>query len=179
MQVWDDSNPGRELVFLIAKKPQESSHFSAYGVIRRKYSVEPDEFNKSIRQRFICFSGQIVFPQDKIGDANLLLDMTEVLHMHPALRRTIAQVDRSLRYLRGINVILFVFPKLIKWLNEMKSTRFHFLLTLGEEDFANPFNLEPFSLDDYIDAAVERALADDDVGVQPVQQENSSKDGKF
>ncbi|EFX60372.1 hypothetical protein DAPPUDRAFT_344140 [Daphnia pulex] len=74
--------------------------------------------------------------------------MTEVLHMHPALRRTIAQVDRSLRYLRG------------------------------EEDFANPFNLEPFSLDDYIDAAVERALADDDVGVQPVQQENSSKDGQ-
>lgn len=99
-QVWNEIEPGAPM-FLIAKGPKDHSHYSAYGVIRTKFTVRPDSYNKNTPQRFLCFSGHVVYPLEKLGQANLVVEMKEVLHLMATLRRTLAQVDRSVRFYHG------------------------------------------------------------------------------
>jgi hypothetical protein len=98
--VWKDFQEG-SLVFLIAKRQEDKSHFSAYGIIRDKVIVEPDRWNNFQRQKLLAFSGHIVYPHAKIGHALLIVDINEVLHMMASLPRVLAQVERALKVRRG------------------------------------------------------------------------------
>jgi len=105
IQVWKDCEPG-QLIFLIAKLPETRcslTHCSAYGVIRNKLIVEPDRWNDFKMQKFLSFSGMVVFPPDKRGHANLMVDMNDVLHIMPSLPRVLAQVERALKFYEGIS----------------------------------------------------------------------------
>lgn len=86
---------------MIAKRPEDECHFSAYGVIRDKITVQEDRWNDYRSQQLLAFSGAIVYPQDKLGHAHLLVDMQHVLHLMPSLPRVLAQVERAMKICRG------------------------------------------------------------------------------
>lgn len=94
-------------MFLIGKRPDEKSHFSAYGVIRDKLNVQPDRWNNFRKQQLLAFSGQVVYPQAQLGHAHLMVDMQDVLHLMPSLPRVLAQVERALKICRGNENVIY------------------------------------------------------------------------
>ncbi len=95
------------LVFLIGKRPEDECHFSAYGVIRDKITVQADRWNDYRSQHLLAFSGAIVYPQAKLGHAHLLVDMQHVLHLMPSLPRVLAQVERALKICQGNRDVIY------------------------------------------------------------------------
>jgi hypothetical protein len=91
----------QEPYFIIFKPQHELTHICCYGLIRSKFTVPADRWNKYDRQHFIAFSGQVVFPPVMLGHADLLVEMKTVLHMTPSSQRVLAQVERALKIYEG------------------------------------------------------------------------------